>query len=207
MLNVLLVDDEKLERVLIRKGYNWEENGFNIVGEAASGEDALEYINYHNVDIVITDINMPGMDGLQFTEKLLQKNPKCRVVIVTGFREFEYARKAIKLGVDEFLLKPVNIKEISEVMTKIKWFQLRLFRTIRHQICSIDMIDIETFTNIFRLLNHVDRSIIEKYIQGYSIKSIADEFEYSKAFVSERIYVFRNELKKEISKKQSKVKN
>ena len=70
-------------------------------------------------------------------------------------------------------------------MTKIKWFQLRLFRTIRHQICSIDMIDIETFTNIFRLLNHVDRSIIEKYIH----------------------YVFRNELKKEISKKQSKVKN
>lgn len=81
-------------------------------------------------------------------------------------------------------------------MTKIKLFQLRLFRTIRRQICSIDMIDIETFTNIFRLLNHVDRSIIEKYIQGYS-----------KAFVSERIYVFQNELKKEISKKQSKVKN
>lgn len=90
-------------------------------------------------------------------------------------------------------------------MTKIKLFQLRLFRTIRRQICSIDMIDIETFTNIFRLLNHVDRSIID--IQGYSIKSIADESEYSKAFVSERIYVFQNELKKEISKKQSKVKN
>lgn len=88
-------------------------------------------------------------------------------------------------------------------MTKIKLFQLRLFRTIRRQICSIDMIDIETFTNIFRLLNHVD----QKYIQGYSIKSIADESEYSKAFVSERIYVFQNELKKEISKKQSKVKN
>ena len=82
-------------------------------------------------------------------------------------------------------------------MTKIKLFQLRLFRTIRRQICSIDMIDIETFTNIFRLLNQVDRSI----------KSIADESEYSKAFVSERIYVFQNELKKEISKKQSKVKN
>ena len=69
MLNVLLVDDEKLERVLIRKGYNWEENGFNIVGEAASGEDALEYINYHNVDIVITDINMPG-----WTDCSLRKN-------------------------------------------------------------------------------------------------------------------------------------
>lgn len=92
-----------------------------------------------------------------------------------------------------------------KVMTKIKLFQLRLFRTIRRQICSIDMIDIETFTNIFRLLNHVDRSIIEKYIQGYSIKSIADESEYSKAFVSERIYVFQNELKKEISKNRVKL--
>ena len=120
MLNVLLVDDEKLERVLIRKGYKWEENGFKIVGEAASGKEALEYINYHEVDIVVTDINMPGMDGLQFTEALLKAHPKCRVVIVTGFREFEYARKAINLGVDEFLLKPINIKEISEVMAKLK---------------------------------------------------------------------------------------
>lgn len=120
MLNVLLVDDEKLERVLIRKGYNWEESGFNIVGEAASGKDALEYMAYHKVDIVVTDINMPGMDGLQFTEKLLQKYPKCRVVIVTGFREFEYARRAVKLGVDEFLLKPININELSEIMAKIK---------------------------------------------------------------------------------------
>ena len=102
MLNVLLVDDEKLERVLIRKGYNWEENGFNIVGEAASGEDALEYINYHNVDIVITDINMPGMDGLQFTEKLLQKNPKCRVVIVTDFVNLNMQEKQLSLELTNF---------------------------------------------------------------------------------------------------------
>ena len=64
-------------------------------------------------------------------------------------------------------------------MTKIKLFQLRLFRTIRRQICSIDMIDIETFTNIFRLLNHVDRSIIEKYIQGYSILKSATIIQYT----------------------------
>ena len=73
MLNVLLVDDEKLERVLIRKGYNWEENGFNIVGEAASGEDALEYINYHNVDIVITDINMPWNGRIAVYGKIATK--------------------------------------------------------------------------------------------------------------------------------------
>ena len=65
MLNVLLVDDEKLERVLIHKGYSWEENGFRIVGEAASGKEALEYMAYHHVDIVVTDINMPVMDGFR----------------------------------------------------------------------------------------------------------------------------------------------
>ena len=120
MLNVLLVDDEKLERILIHKGYSWEENGFRIVGEAASGKEALEYMAYHHVDIVVTDINMPVMDGLEFSEKLLEKYPKCKVVIVTGFREFEYARKAIKLGVEEFLLKPINIKELAEVMNNLK---------------------------------------------------------------------------------------
>ena len=83
MLNVLLVDDEKLERVLIHKGYSWEENGFRIVGEAASGKEALEYMAYHHVDIVVTDINMPVMDGLEFSEKLLEKYPKCKVVIET----------------------------------------------------------------------------------------------------------------------------
>ena len=118
MLNVLLVDDEKLERVLIHKGYKWEENGFKIVGEAASGKEALEYINYHEVDIAVTDINMPGMDGLQFTEALLKAHPKCRVVIVTGFREFEYARKAINL-VKEFSNTSVN-KAITNINDNVR---------------------------------------------------------------------------------------
>ena len=113
MIKVFLVEDEKIIRESIKNNVKWEENGFKIVGEAASGKEALEYINYHEVDIVVTDINMPGMDGLQFTEALLKVHPKCRVVIITGFREFEYARKAINLGVDEFLLSRMNITEIS----------------------------------------------------------------------------------------------
>lgn len=88
-------------------------------------------------------------------------------------------------------------------MTKIKWFQLRLFRTIRHQICSIDMIDIETFTNIFRLLNHVDRSIIEKYIQGYSIKSIYNPQIQISAESETKRSIFREKDKTKRSKKES----
>ena len=97
MLNVLLVDDEKLERVLIRKGYNWEENGFNIVGEAASGEDALEYINYHNVDIVITDIKMPVMTGIEFMQECRDRGYDTVFILLTNLEEFSLAKSALSL--------------------------------------------------------------------------------------------------------------
>ncbi len=119
-MKVLLVDDEKLERVLIRKGYDWEANGFEIIGEAGSGEEALELFDIKEPDIVITDINMPYMDGLELTEKISQRSIKCRVVIVTGYREFEYARRALQLGVKDFILKPVNINDIANIMKNIK---------------------------------------------------------------------------------------
>ncbi|ROR27205.1 two-component system response regulator YesN [Mobilisporobacter senegalensis] len=117
---VLLVDDEKLERVLIRKGYPWEENGFEIIGEASSGEEALEFFDIKEPDIVLTDINMPFMDGLVLTEKIRQRSEKCRVVIITGYREFDYARRACQLGVKDFILKPVNINEIATIIENIK---------------------------------------------------------------------------------------
>ncbi len=117
---VLLVDDEKLERVLIRKGFHWEEQGFEIIGEASNGEEALNILKHKPPDLVVTDINMPFMDGLLLTEKILKEYPQCRVIIVTGYREFDYARRAVKLGVKDFLLKPVNIKDLEETVIKIQ---------------------------------------------------------------------------------------
>lgn len=119
-LKVLLVDDEKLERILIRKGFPWEENGFEIIGEAESGREALEFIRTRRPDLVLTDISMSNMDGLEFTEKLMEEFPGIHVIIITGYREFDYARKAIKLGVDDFLLKPINVTEVGKVIEKIK---------------------------------------------------------------------------------------
>lgn len=117
---VLLVDDEKLERVLIRKGYDWEAKGFEIIGEASNGEEALQFLSNKKPDIIITDINMPYMDGLALTERIKEQCPKCRVIIITGYREFEYARRAVKLGVEDFILKPVNISEIAGLVETMK---------------------------------------------------------------------------------------
>ena len=119
-IKVLLVDDEKLERVLIRKGFDWEKHGFEIIGEASSGKEALEYVEHRKPEIVLTDISMPHMDGLELAEKILEKSPFCHIVIVTGYREFEYARRAVRIGVEDFLLKPVNMNDIAEITENIK---------------------------------------------------------------------------------------
>ncbi|MGN0427743.1 MAG: response regulator [Agathobacter sp.] len=119
-ISVLLVDDEKLERVLIRQGFDWEKNGFEIIGEADCAEDALEFVRYRKPEVVITDISMPRMDGLKLAEEIRKLNDSCRIVIVTGYREFEYARRAARIGVEDFLLKPVNIQDMETVAEKIK---------------------------------------------------------------------------------------
>ena len=119
-LKVLIVDDEKLERVLIEKGFSWEEHGFTLIGEASNGEEALAKMADNPPNIVFTDINMPKMNGLSFTEQVKIKFPKCRIVIITGYREFEYARQAVRLGVTDFLLKPVNMEEISLIALRLK---------------------------------------------------------------------------------------
>ncbi len=120
MIRVLIVDDEKLERVLIRKGFSWEDHGFHIIGEASSGEEALRIIELEKPDVILTDISMAGMDGLTLSEKIRIIHPAAKIVIITGYREFEYARKAVQLGVEDFLLKPVSMEDLSKISTKIK---------------------------------------------------------------------------------------
>ncbi len=119
-LRVLIVDDEKLERVLIRNGYQWEEHGLEVIGEAESGAEALEFARIRQPDIILTDINMPGMDGLELTKQIRALYPECRIIIITGFREFEYARQAVKLGVEDFLLKPINVLVIANAIERLK---------------------------------------------------------------------------------------
>lgn len=119
-IKVLLVDDEKLERVLIRNGFDWSANGFEIIGEASSAAEALEFVRHRRPELVLTDISMPHMDGLELSERILEFAPGCHIVIVTGYREFEYARRAVKTGVEDFLLKPVSMQDIAVITARIK---------------------------------------------------------------------------------------
>lgn len=119
-LKVLIVDDEFLIRNLLKKRINWEEHGMTIIGEASNAHEALNMVDKLKPDIIFTDICMPSIDGIQFSGMVFEKYPGIKIVIVTGHDEFEFARKSIKLGIADFILKPINASEILSVTDQLK---------------------------------------------------------------------------------------
>ena len=120
MYKLILVDDEEEIRKSILKKIEWAKYGFEIAGEAENGLEALDIAEKIPPDVVITDIKMPFMDGLTLASKIRDRFPTAKIIILTGFDEFEYAQKAIRLDVVEYVLKPISSKELIDVLKKIK---------------------------------------------------------------------------------------
>ena len=114
LYRIILVDDEEEVRKSIIRKIDWQAVGFTVVGDAENGEDALEKIEALEPDVVLTDIRMPYMDGLTLAEKIRQRYPSMKIVIFSGYDDFDYAKRAIKLNVTEYILKPVNVEELTE---------------------------------------------------------------------------------------------
>lgn len=118
-MKVFLVDDEIVIREGIRESFPWDDTPYTLVGEAPDGEMALPMIRDTNPDIVITDIKMPFMDGLELCRVLRIQMPWVGIIVLSGYDEFEYARQCIKLGVREYLLKPINAADLKEALDKV----------------------------------------------------------------------------------------
>nr|WP_297703538.1 response regulator [uncultured Butyrivibrio sp.] len=112
MTKVLIVDDEKYVRMGIRGETDWSLIGCEVVGEAANGVDALSVAEQTRPDLVISDIRMPKMDGIELAEKLMEKYPGIKIIFLTAYSEFEYARQAVRIGVSDYLLKPFQDGEL-----------------------------------------------------------------------------------------------
>ena len=117
---VLLVDDEEEVIRVIMKKINWEELGFSVIGYANNGVKALEMVEEFQPDVVMTDIKMPYMDGLELANRIKEGFPATKILLFTGFDEFEYAKEAVHLEVEEYILKPVNSVELTNVFTQLK---------------------------------------------------------------------------------------
>lgn len=117
---VVLADDEPEVLRSIQRTLDWEKYGFSVVGAFLNGLDVLEFLENHDVDIVFTDIRMPFMDGIELMHKIKEKYPYIKLVIISGYDDFQYAKEALIHGVLDYILKPINAREMSEVLQKVK---------------------------------------------------------------------------------------
>lgn len=116
MYNVLIADDEQYICSLLKRLIPWETFKLNLVGTVNSGEQVLEVISDRKVDILLTDIRMPGIDGIMLLERLSEKYPGIQVIIISGYDDFLYAQKAVRFGAVEYVLKPVEAEVLSHAL-------------------------------------------------------------------------------------------
>ncbi len=119
MYKVAIIDDEPIIVEGLNRSVNWEKARCEVIGTAYSGEEGLALIRSQKPDIVFSDIRMPYMDGLTMIAAIKSEFPEMQIVILTGYRDFEYAQRAISLGVSRFLLKPSKMDEIMEALDAV----------------------------------------------------------------------------------------
>ncbi len=120
MYKLLLVDDEAEVRQGIISRIDWSKTGFEIAGEAENGLEALEIMEKINPDVAIIDIKMPFMDGMQLAEIISTEYPATKLMILSGFDEFDYAQKAIRYNVMEYILKPFGADELMTILERLR---------------------------------------------------------------------------------------
>ena len=162
MYKLLLVDDEVLVREAIAENIHWNELGYELLSVCENGKEAIEYIKKNKVDVVITDICMPFIDGIDLSKYIYENHLPINVIIFSGYNEFEYAKKAIKYGVSEYLSKPVTAYELSEILGNLK----KNLDKKREVAAEFDKLNKSYFKN--RIL--IQSKIIEKLIMGNEIE-------------------------------------
>ncbi|WP_309122643.1 response regulator transcription factor [Paenibacillus sp.] len=119
MHTVILVDDEVFVRIGLRNLIDWNSLGYDIIDEADNGEDALELIERKKPDLVVTDIRMPAVDGLELIGRARSAQSNACFIIISGYNDFGYAQKAVRYGVHDFILKPIDERELTDALTQL----------------------------------------------------------------------------------------
>ena len=155
MYRVLIVDDEPIICEGLKKSVRWADFNCEVVGTAANGLEGLKMVKELMPDILISDISMNNMDGLAMVAAIKSERPDMEVTLLTGYRNFEYAQRAIKLGVTRFLLKPSRMDEIEEAIT-----------AMTANLRSIGNMGAEIIDNLWNMQDAGDRYLYEVFIKG-----------------------------------------
>ena len=188
MIKIFLVEDEVIIRHGIRDTINWEENGFLFVGEAGDGEYAYPLILKTEPDILITDVRMPFMDGLELSRLVKKVLPDTKIIILSGYNEFDYAKEAIKIGISDYLLKPVSSSNLIDALKKVA-------DTIKEErekskLLERYFVSYEKYTEFLDKTDYsgVDRKLIEDFLKLGSVEECKTFIEEYFSAVGEHNY-------------------
>ena len=183
MYSIIIVEDEYLVRQGIASLVDYEQFGMQVIAQAENGREAWQKFQENPADILLTDINMPQMNGLELAKLVRDQAPKCHIVFLTGYDDFDYARTAIKLGADDYLLKPFSKDDVEEMLAKV---QTKLDKERKK-------------AQIQNLVDQGQRSELEEAIHArladseLSLKSLAFQLGFSPSYL-ERSYQKRTRL-------------
>ncbi len=171
---VVLVDDEEEVIDVIERKIHWDMLGFDVVGSANNGVKALELVEKLQPDVVITDIKMPYMDGLELSRRLNNDYQNIHIIIFTGFDEFEYAKEAVHLEIEEYMLKPINALELSDCLKRLKDTldkereeKLNVEKLANYFNASLPVLQTNLFVSLIE--GRVSEADYEKFLSAYQI--------------------------------------
>lgn len=170
MLKVLIIDDDEAIKYDLKRFDKWKNYNFEIISEAEDGYEALALIDKNQYDIIFVDIKMPRIDGLQLLSILRENNNNITVVMMSGYSDFEYTKQCIKLGAYDYLLKPIEDKELCELLERAK-------KHIEGQKEANEKNGQSVKQSI--IINRICEYIDENMNKDINLETIADHFGYS----------------------------
>jgi len=203
MFSLLIVDDEPIVRNGIKNLIDFNELNIGTVLEAQNGLQALNLVKSNDIDIVLADINMPKMNGLDFAKNAKAHNKDILIALVTGYDYFDYAVSALRYGVDEYLLKPVSKKDIEKVLTQM--IDKLKDKKVKSELKDIS-IEEEAIKKDGGYKDDIEKAIEEKLADSdFSLGMLADEINLSQSYLSRifkqyfgmpfRDYIFNERIK------------
>ncbi len=176
MLKVVIVDDEPYIAMGLGKIIPWNDEGFEVVHTAMNGKDALNYINENPVDVVITDIQMPEMNGLELLEAVSREKPDIKFVVLSGYSDFSYVQTALRLHCMDYLLKPIQKEELLSILRKISQENQELQGDLDKKE-KMQAVYIEH--NLKSILSgKADQSVIEEVLEEHPLLEKASKLRY-----------------------------
>ena len=180
MYRVMLIDDEQSARNILRVSVDWQALDMEVVGEAASGIEAINIIDDLLPDIAFVDISMPFMSGLEFTEMATKRYPNLIIIIMTALDDFEYARKCIRHPVLDYMLKPVVREDVFDTLTRAKAI---LDEKKQETVEEVELEDDGEFSSIDQIKKYIKDNYTDSRL---NLTSVAQNFGFSSSYLSRK---------------------